>query len=252
MCAGVWFLPVPLPVSKHPLFIDGPQVWAHRGSGGRQHPENSPESISVAVAEGFRGVELDIFYLPERDKIVVSHDYHEGEPEDLMPPLDRFNFPADLALWLDFKNLRRLSEDQVAKFAASYRRLQLPNEVFIESTAPEKLQLLDPELFQRVLWLSLPRQRGWDQISYLIFTKFQSLLAGFDAVSFPKQQFDVVTPHFAGRSTFVFTVNDPKQVASVWRSGRTAVILTDLHRSAALKHVGPHEGPKDQLRAQPD
>ncbi len=144
LCAGIWFLPVSLPVSENPRFINIAQVWAHRGSGGRQYPENSPESVTLAVSEGFNGIELDIFYLAKRDKIAVSHDFHEEATDALMPPLENFTFPADLALWLDFKNLGGLSEEEINLFSDSFRRLRLPNEVFVESTSLEKLRLLDP------------------------------------------------------------------------------------------------------------
>ena len=248
-CAAIWLLPVSLPVSENPRFASSAQLWPHRGSGGRQFPENSPESVTLAVSEGFKGVELDIFYLPDGDKIAVSHDFHDEASDVLMPPLENFTFPADLALWLDFKNLGSLSEAEIDRFSKSFRRLRLPNEIFVESKSIEKLRLLDPAQFRRVYWLLPPKQDWWNQTFYLARAKFAALFAGMDAVSVSRRHFNLVAPHFRGRSMFVFTVNDPMEVSRFWRSDRVAVILTGLERSAVLDQIGTIDRSGDETPA---
>ncbi len=80
------------------------RLFAHRGFTAELHPQNSVASLKEAVAQGFKAIEFDLWFLSR--KLVVKHDRpQEGEVEILPEIGDFLVYKNDLIYWLDFKNL---------------------------------------------------------------------------------------------------------------------------------------------------
>lgn len=115
------------------------KVWAHRGhaaSGG----ENSLHSVQAAFDRGAAGVEIDILFDAALGDFVVSHDrpyaLFDGQPLKLDTLLARH---ADRGfLWLDAKDLRRLSpwraRQATERLAALLQRHGLTGRALVESS----------------------------------------------------------------------------------------------------------------------
>lgn len=96
------------------------RLWAHRG---QMHgePPNSIAGVKAALAAGFRGVEVDLHYWPQRDLFLLAHDWpaRPGDTLTLNGLLDAID-PAVL-LWLDAKNLGELWPWQADRAVARLR-----------------------------------------------------------------------------------------------------------------------------------
>lgn len=216
-----WSMPVSMPAS-HLAGLDGPQVWGHRGSGGRLAPENTPEAVVVAVREGFPGVELDIFYDPDANDIIVSHDPPVNGTGNPGISLDAYDIPGSTFVWLDFKNLKSLQEKEVEAFVRKLQGYEFARNTFVESTSLEKLRLLGQKDIKTVLWLS-----GWKLRLIPVF-KYYLGSTGISAVSVDYRSLSRVAPHFGKQSVFTFTVNDLQKIEEICQRKQVAVILTDL------------------------
>lgn len=104
------------------------------------HRANSLEKARIAMLSGFDGLELDLFYDPERDSLEVGHDTTamSGIPlSRYLALLSNWNYKK---LWLDIKNLDRNSQQKIfaklTQFDATYA---LKNRTIIETRSAEKL-----------------------------------------------------------------------------------------------------------------
>lgn len=219
--AGAWWIKISMPVASDVNFT-APNIWSHRGSGGRIYPENSPEAVTLGIDEGFRGIEVDIFYFPSKDKIVVSHDRPRQSDSVAKPILSTYHIPPDVQLWLDFKNLGELNGAELAKFATQLRNLPFYHQVIIEGKSIFNLYRLQSYGFRAVLWL-----HGWT-LELVTATKYLARIFNFYAVSVDNLNLEKVLGHFQGRSIFVFTVNDPVRIRGLLDSAKISVVLTDL------------------------
>lgn len=117
-----------------PFDVGCARVWEHRGHIGST-PPNSIVGVKAALAAGAQGVEIDIRYLPKRDRFVLAHDAiddsastaNELTLDALLSAIHQGNY-----WWLDAKNLRNLWPWQAG---AAVARLKL---VLERHTASER------------------------------------------------------------------------------------------------------------------
>jgi glycerophosphoryl diester phosphodiesterase len=204
-----------------------PLIWGHRANGGRGALENSPEAMDIAASERFDGIELDVFYFPDADGLVVAHDDPRSQGARPGIPFADVRFPPNMQLWLDAKNLGELTGPELHAFARVLRDRGLSERSFIESTDMRALQRLSGEGLRTIHWLV-----GWS-LELLPLLKFHYAMSGLEAVSVDYRLAHKVTPHFEGRGIFTFTVNAPGDIARLCGSDAIAVILTDLPNQRA-------------------
>ena len=216
-----WWLEVTLPIASDHSSIS-PQIWAHRGSGGRVHPENSIKAVKLGVEEGFSGIEIDAFYIPEEDKIIVAHDRPDPKNLSNYDVLSDYAIPQGVELWLDLKNLAELESSEIAKLAGKLKKLPFHQQTLVESKSVVSLYKLRKHDVKTVLWLE-----NWS-VRQVGVAKFLARAAGVHAVSVDIGNLPKVEAHFGNRSIFVFTVNDPAMIRHVTQSEKIAVVLTDL------------------------
>lgn len=136
---------------EHKSYDSCHKVWSARGiydrhkQGGIQR--NSIESVTKAFEMGGHGVEVDVYFDPEAGHFVVSH----GNPldKDDTPRLTLVQLFRATAVngqghfWLDYKNLRSLSDTQteaaIARLLAITADEDLRQRVYIEGADPIKL-----------------------------------------------------------------------------------------------------------------
>lgn len=90
------------------------RLFAHRGFTAELHPQNSVASLKEAVAQGFKGIEFDLWYVD--GKLLLKHDRPQENEVEVLPQFkDYLTYQNDLFYWLDFKNL---DEENCAKALA--------------------------------------------------------------------------------------------------------------------------------------
>lgn len=217
---GYW-VEIVMPIAFDPTH-SAPEVWAHRGSGGRLHPENSMEAVRLGIEEGFPGIEIDVFYFSDTDRIIVAHDrpgFTDGSTHNV---LSDYEIPQEVNLWVDSKNLVELDENEIEKFATSLRNLPFEDRVFVESKSIGHLYELQKHGIKTVLWLE-----DWT-VKYIGIAKFLVRILGIHAVSVDVRNLQKIESHFGERSILVFTINDPQEIRDVMEGGKVSVVLTDL------------------------
>ncbi len=137
-------------------YNDCHKVWTARGLYGGGVDQNSIESIRHAFDEGAMGVEVDIRYDLELKDYIVSHDYPYNKKNgkilflsELFDALGDHHF-----FWLDFKAIRRLTEEQAieaaARLTAISQKNDLKNRIYIESSNPTNLSLFKQAGFHSI------------------------------------------------------------------------------------------------------
>ncbi|MEQ8665874.1 MAG: glycerophosphodiester phosphodiesterase [Rhodospirillales bacterium] len=218
--AGLWLLPVGLPVSA--LFgSGGAQVWSHRALADHVHEENSQAAVDAASAQGFPGIELDVHYLADVGRLYVGHDW----PDDgaAVRYLDEYALPEAARIWLDVKNLGDLSEAQIADIALQLHAMGLGDRTYVESKSLAALKTAERHGLRTIFWVTPATA------SRLPFLKYVMMWHGIDAVSCDYRNVAMVAPHFRNRSVFVFTVNEPAAIAAFRKDPDVGVVLTDRH-----------------------
>jgi len=114
--------------------------WSHRGYVNDTCKENTIASLKNAYENGYRNIELDIWYLD--GKLILKHNEPTKEERegDKLTTLKEFLsiYKNELYYWMDFKNLNESNIDQVLnlyrevlnEIGISYSRIQFtPYEV---------------------------------------------------------------------------------------------------------------------------
>lgn len=120
-----------------------------------KHHVNSIEELKDAK-ENFDGVEIDIFYVPEKNDIFVGHSYADSVNNllfnDLLSSLGK---ARKMCYWLDFKYLNADNAEQAITalniIADKYR---IKDKLFIESWSPKALSVAKNNGFHTMLWVT--------------------------------------------------------------------------------------------------
>ena len=90
------------------------KLFAHRGFVENNIKQNSVASLKNAVANGFKAIEFDIWWI--NGEFIIKHDKPKREEEFLLPRLqDYLIYKNELEYWFDFKNLDQNNIDDVLK-----------------------------------------------------------------------------------------------------------------------------------------
>lgn len=169
-----------------PFFYENqPQkFWAHRGYT-IKGAAYSLNDFQRAIDDGFKGIELDLFYSIELKTFLVAHDI---PVEDTLLIEDVLNETKNsFYYWFDLKNLTNQNVDEVItrleKLNESY---QLQHHFMVESKDAKNLHQLTKAGIHTCLWLKTPRPQQffsfyfWKTINMLTLIYYD-----FDAISIP-------------------------------------------------------------------
>jgi len=221
--------------SSTPFFYNEcEKVWGHRGYF-KSHEQNSLNSYRAAFDLGAEGTELDIFYDIEMNDFVVSHDFPYKLKDGKLLMLDEvFNvFGNTYYYWLDFKNLKKMSEkdvrSSVLKMSLLMDKYNIKNKIIIESTSVNKLFQLSKAGFHTSHWISFNENIGgleyWKR-SYKLKIKY--LLGYFSAISMDYRIYTLkLKKSFSGLPILLFTINDEPTVMEYVMDDSVKVILSD-------------------------
>jgi hypothetical protein len=192
--------------SDYQIFPNGnDKVWAHR--------VNTLKNNKARILE-FKGIEIDVFYLPNSDSFRVKHDLDQ-EGVLLSAFLDSLIVENDRTpIWIDYKNLNIDTEKGVDKLVEILKNRGLQNHCFVESYYLEALKKFKGKLVISY-WMSLPElpdnKKGRDSIynKYLINLD----LSAIDMISGPHTSFEFFNEYFPGKK------------ANYWMTG----MLSDKH-----------------------
>lgn len=129
------------------VYSDCRKVWATRGlvnADASDHTAgNSIETVSLAFARGVRGTEVDVFYDPELEQYVVSHNFPYDLKDGELLSLDKLlaEVGGKHYYWLDFKHMRHLTDEQTAAAVARLEEIARRNalgktDIYVEGAAP--------------------------------------------------------------------------------------------------------------------
>lgn len=133
------------------IYNDCHKVWGARGlvpegpNITRNGTQNSIESISLSLARGARGNEVDVHFDLDRGEFIVSHDFPYNFKNGALLTLEAlFETTGENGYtWLDFKKLRHLDQRQLAQSVAELQRISakgdLKNRIYVEGEAPLSL-----------------------------------------------------------------------------------------------------------------
>jgi len=118
------------------------KLWAHRGLS-INAPENSLESIQAAFENGFKGVEIDLWFNKNTQSFHIHHDYSDSSKLTLNKIMNIYH-DKDLKFWLDLKNLNQNNKNDIInnlnKLENTYH---IKEKIIIES--PQASELNDVE-----------------------------------------------------------------------------------------------------------
>jgi hypothetical protein len=126
-------------------YNDCRKVWTARGIYGEGVDENSIQSIGHAFSEGAMGVEVDIFYDVEMRDYIVSHNFpYQLKNGKILPLSELFDAVGDgHYFWLDFKKLRRLTNQQANEAVQRLKEISAKNglseRIYVEGENPTNL-----------------------------------------------------------------------------------------------------------------
>lgn len=138
------------------------KVWATRGLVVNRSPHdsragNNIESLTRAFEAGAVGSEIDVYFDSALDRFVVSHDRPYVTQNGRLLYLHELfeHFGDRYYWWLDFKNLRRLSTEEVHqavnRLAGISQKGRLPSRIYIEGADPINLSVFRDQGFQTIL-----------------------------------------------------------------------------------------------------
>ncbi len=219
-----------------PVFYQGPsKAWSHRAlSDGA--PENSPQGLRRAFALGAPGVEIDVIYDARRNGLyVISEEAVAARLPAVLHLTEMLAaVPPHGLVWLDFWNLRTLSDTDAQRATDSLRTeletARMRDRAIVESVDPRRLGAVASLGMRTSLWLQITPTRAGRlaHVRDLLVAGMRFRSASFAAVSLDYMQYDrSVGFVFARVPIHLFTVNDPGTLCELTRDPRVKVILTD-------------------------
>ena len=199
------------------------QVWLHHG-----RPENSLAGVLNGMEQGFQGIELDVYYLENENRVVVTHDLPvTGAPTDLEDIFAAVG-PTQVNLWLDYQNA---SPGTNGKFEALLKSLEkkygMQERYFVESPECLAQVLLSWDGINTVLWV---QAHPGSRISYLrtLMNKFLIVVGNFVAISLEFETYDDRTQKtYEHVSKLIFTVNDRQKIEELRQDQTVKIVLRD-------------------------
>lgn len=131
-------------------YNDCNKIWATRGLIEEKifnEPKdgNSIRSLQHAFASGAMGSEVDLFFDPDMQKFIISHDFPYNEKNGELLTLEKLlnNLHGENYLWLDFKKLRKLDEQSANNAVTRLQSISKINNwkerIFVEGADPVNL-----------------------------------------------------------------------------------------------------------------
>ena len=126
------------------------KIWATRGlvensTFNNAKDGNTIKSLQHGFASGAVGSEVDLFFDPEMQKFIISHDFPYNKKNGELLTLETLlnNLSGDNYLWLDFKKLRKLDNESVNNAVTRLQIISKKNHwkdrIFIEGADPVNL-----------------------------------------------------------------------------------------------------------------
>ena len=219
--------------SSTPFFYDEcEKVWGHRGYFKNQE-QNSLNSYREAFDLGAKGTELDIYYDIEMNDFVVSHDFPYNLKEGKLLMLEEvFNAFGNVNYyWLDFKNLKNMSEKDVRssilRMTSLTDKYKIKDKIIIESTNVNNLFHLTKAGFNTSYFINFNTGR-WYYWIYLYELKIKYILGYFSAISMDYRIYTLkLKKSFPGLPVLLFTINEESIVKKYVMDDSVKVILSD-------------------------
>lgn len=169
-----------------PIFFQNQshKFWAHKGytSVNESYLTNH---LQQAIDEGVIGVELDVYFSIELQRLLVVHDF----PIKDTIFLDEYIAPVGnkLKYWFDLKNLKTTDVEQVTNiFFKLNQQFNLNLQFIIESKEANKLDELSKHGFYTCFWINTPDKKNLFNYYYRNFrNKYGIVFNHFNAISMP-------------------------------------------------------------------
>ncbi|MCP4492307.1 MAG: hypothetical protein GY820_34120 [Gammaproteobacteria bacterium] len=225
---------------KRPIHNLCEKAWAHRGYVG-DGLQNSLGSIERAFAQGFPGVEIDIFYDVKLNRYIVSHNFPYELKHGKLQYLDEvfLQFGELGYFWLDIKNLDSLGSkklnEAVQLLKSHIDRFQLKDRLIVESRNMFPLKRFADSGILTSYWIS--PNRSFQRVLFPItafFYKIAFIVGDYSIFSMSADRYnDYVASLIEGPPIHLFVVNDYELFRQLSSRPEVTVILTD----AALNSV---------------
>lgn len=160
------------------------KFWAHKGytHGNESYLTNH---LQQALDDGIIGVELDVYFSTELQRLLVVHDF----PIKDTIFLDEYLTPVGnkLKYWFDLKNLKTTDVNKVANaFLKLNKKFNLNHQFIIESKEANKLGKLSKQGFYTCFWVNTPDKKNLFNYYYRNFrNKYAIVFNHFNAISMP-------------------------------------------------------------------
>ncbi len=211
----------------------GSKIWSHRGYSSYEK-ENSINSIKAAVDKGYAGVEIDIFYLPHKNKFLVSHDYPPKAEDTSSLYLENVfhQFQGHTKFWLDFKNCGELDSKGLKQSLEKLNQLnavyKIKSNILIESQSPDNLRPFAQHGYFTSYWIWLPKSKNpIYRFLKMLQIKWNYTKGPFYALSMPFDLYAIYKGEFGSKNIHVFTVNSKKLAESLMERKQVKIILSD-------------------------
>lgn len=213
-------------------------IWLHMGFYNERIPPNSLQAFTKAINKGFSGVEIDVHYLENEDRIVVCHDL-PSQPQlyKSLPDLDQYlmilakDKTRNVTLWLDFKNLNNNYQLQaINKLKSSAEKYEVMESLIVESFNPFILRSFSKAGFKTLLafFYGLPEARLQKQDLKVV--KAYATLSGCKAISLPWQIADESTRQLLYPMPIaIYSVDDRETLQQALAIPQIVIILADTY-----------------------
>lgn len=205
------------------------KVWAHRSN--FEKSSNANESSKLKA----RGREIDIYYDPDSESYIVSHDYPYILRNERLLKLEEVFINTDIKgyYWLDFKNLKDLSISNT-KTATKILRELLEEYSLIERTIIESKDLINLSVFSKngfftSYWIAPQEDRNMVAFWFNIYKyKIGFLYGEFSALSIDYNHYGSITEEvFSQMPIHIFTVNEKNILMELMAKENVKIILSD-------------------------
>lgn len=135
-------------LEQKPFIQDAQKNWSHRGFARTEVKENTLEAITLAFQNGYKGVEIDLWYKDGKFYLIHDENYADSLPK-LSTVFHRF---PDSYFWLDLKNLSYSNHKAISHQLGILKKNK--KSYLIESKNGFPLGLLHKKGFQTSFWLT--------------------------------------------------------------------------------------------------
>lgn len=212
------------------------KIWTHRGFH-QNLPQNSSSAIKKAIKSGFKGIEIDVRFVPQINKIVICHDPLPFRKllnkESLTSFLKKLESDLDSIqfIWLDFKNLMDANHAYALKLLKRIsKKFQIKEKLYIEHFDPILLRKFSNEGFNTILAIAYGNHSFKFNSETSSIARGQIVLSKCAFVSLPWETFSYASTWktLASYPVAFYTVNDEKILKRMAQNPNTVGVLTDL------------------------